>query len=61
MQTAAEVARRALDGYERDSCHVITYLPFRLAAWSTRLVPRALAARLGSFYSRPAAAERNRG
>ena len=61
MQSAERVARRALAGYERDACHVITFLPFRLAAWSTRLVPRALAARLGTFYSRPVAVERETG
>lgn len=53
MQSAETVARRALDGYERDDCHLITHPPFRLAAWSTRLVPRAIAARLGAFYGRP--------
>lgn len=53
MQSAETVARRALNGYERDDCHLITHPPFRLAAWSTRLVPRALAARLGAFYGRP--------
>jgi short-subunit dehydrogenase len=53
MQSAETVARSALDGYERDDCHRITHPPFRLAAWSTRLVPRALAARLGAFYGRP--------
>ncbi|MDH4130772.1 MAG: SDR family NAD(P)-dependent oxidoreductase [Gemmatimonadota bacterium] len=58
MQSAAVVARRALDAYEHDDCHAITHPPFRLAAWSTRLVPRALAALLGSFYGRPAAGER---
>jgi len=57
MQSAETVARLALDGYERDDCHLITHPPFRLAAWSTRLVPRALAARLGAFYGRPAARE----
>jgi len=57
MQSAETVAQRALDGYERDDCHVITHPPFRLAAWSTRLVPRALAARLGAFYGRPATRE----
>jgi len=53
MQSAESVARRALKGYEGDRCYVITHPPFRLAAWSTRLVPRALAARLGASYGRP--------
>jgi uncharacterized protein len=53
MQSAATVAGVALRAYERDDCHVITSLPFRLTAWSTRLVPRALAARLGAFYGKP--------
>jgi short-subunit dehydrogenase len=53
MQSAETVANRALRGYERDRCHVITHPVFRLAAWSTRFVPRSLAARLGAFYGRP--------
>ncbi len=53
MQSAGAVARRGLRAYERDDCHTITFLPFRLAAWGTRLAPRALAARLGAFYAVP--------
>jgi hypothetical protein len=53
MQSAEAVARRALRAYERDRCHTITFLPFRLLAWSTRLAPRSLAARLGSWYAAP--------
>jgi short-subunit dehydrogenase len=53
MQSAATVAASGLRAYESDDCHVLTYLPFRLMAWSTRLAPRALAARLGSWYARP--------
>jgi short-subunit dehydrogenase len=53
MQSSDTVARRALRAYERDACHVITFFPFRLLAWSTRLVPRALAARLGGWYGAP--------
>ncbi|HXI21547.1 MAG TPA: SDR family NAD(P)-dependent oxidoreductase, partial [Gemmatimonadales bacterium] len=52
-QSADTVARRALRAYRRDDCHVLPFLPFRLAAWGTRLVPRALAARLGSWYAAP--------
>ncbi len=54
-QSAATVAARALRAYERDDCHVLTFLPFRLVAWGTRLVPRALAARLGAWYAAPPA------
>ncbi|HTS88631.1 MAG TPA: SDR family NAD(P)-dependent oxidoreductase [Gemmatimonadales bacterium] len=54
LQSPAVVARRALRAYERDDCHVIPYFPFRILAWSTRLVPRALAARLGAWYGEPA-------
>ncbi len=53
MQSAETVAARGLRAYERDDCHTITFLPFRLAAWGTRLAPRALAARLGAFYAVP--------
>jgi len=53
MQTPATVAERALRAYQRDDCHVLTFLPFRLMAWSTRLAPRALAARLGAWYAAP--------
>lgn len=53
MQSATTVAERALRSYENDDCHVITFFPFRLMAWSTRLAPRALAARLASWYARP--------
>jgi len=51
LQSVAAVVRAALRGYQRDDCHVLPFLPFRLAAWSTRLVPRALAARLGGWYA----------
>jgi hypothetical protein len=51
MQSADTVAGRGIRAYERDHCHTITFLPFRLAAWGTRLAPRALAARLGAFYA----------
>jgi short-subunit dehydrogenase len=53
MQSATTVAGRALRAYESDDCHVLTFLPFRLMAWSTRLAPRALAARLGAWYAEP--------
>jgi len=53
MQSAATVAARALRAYERDDCHVLPFFPFRLLAWSTRLAPRALAARLGAWYAAP--------
>jgi short-subunit dehydrogenase len=53
MQSAETVASRALRAYERDDCHALTFLPFRLMAWGTRLAPRALAARLGSWYAAP--------
>ncbi|HEY7026951.1 MAG TPA: SDR family oxidoreductase [Gemmatimonadales bacterium] len=53
MQSAVAVARAGLRGYERNDCHVLPFLPFRLLAWSTRLVPRALAARLGGWYAAP--------
>ncbi len=51
MRSPQAVVRRAIRAYERGRCHTITYLPFRLLAWSTRLVPRSLAARLGSWYA----------
>jgi len=53
MQSADTVAARGLRAYQHDDCHTITFLPFRLAAWGTRLAPRALAARLGAFYAVP--------
>jgi short-subunit dehydrogenase len=53
MQSPTTVAARALRAYERDDCHVLPFLPFRLLAWSTRLAPRALAARLGAWYAAP--------
>jgi len=53
MQSPAVVARRALRAYERDACHVLPFLPFRLLAWSTRFVPRSVAARLGGWYGAP--------
>jgi uncharacterized protein len=53
MQSATTVAKRALSAYQRDDCHVLPFLPFRLMAWSTRLAPRALAARLGAWYAAP--------
>lgn len=53
MQSAEVVARRAIAAYERDRCHTITYLPFRLLAWGTRLAPRWLAARFGGWYAAP--------
>ena len=53
MQSADTVARRAIRAYERDDCHVLPFFPFRLLAWSTRLAPRALVARLGSWYGAP--------
>jgi hypothetical protein len=53
LQSPATVVRRALRAYERDDCHVVPFLPFRLLAWSTRLAPRALAARLGGWYGAP--------
>jgi uncharacterized protein len=53
MQSAGTVASRALRAYERDACHVLPFLPFRLLAWSTRLAPRAVAARLGAWYAAP--------
>lgn len=53
MQSADTVAARAIRAYERDDCHVLPFLPFRLAAWSTRLVPRALVARLATWYAAP--------
>lgn len=54
LQSPEVVVRRALRAYERDDCHAIPYLPFRLLAWGTRLVPRALAARMGGWYGAPA-------
>lgn len=53
MQSAEAVARAGLRAYERNACHVLPFLPFRLLAWSTRLAPRALAARLGGWYAAP--------
>jgi short-subunit dehydrogenase len=52
LQPAGTVAERAIEAYEGDRCLCIPSLPFRLAAWSVRLVPRAVAARLGAFYGR---------
>lgn len=51
MQSVDAVVTRSLRGYERDDCHLLPFLPFRLLAWSTRLTPRFLAARLGGWYA----------
>lgn len=51
MQSAEAVVRHSLRAYQRDDCHLLPFLPFRLLAWSTRLVPRVLAARLGGWYA----------
>ena len=53
MQSPEAVARAGLRGDQRNDCHVLPFLPFRLLAWSTRLAPRALAARLGGWYAAP--------
>lgn len=53
LQGAAVVARGALRAYERDRCHTITFFPFRLLAWGTRLAPRSVASRLGAWYAAP--------
>jgi hypothetical protein len=54
MRQSPEAAvRRAIRAYEHDACHVLPFLPFRLLAWSTRLIPRAMAARLGGWYGAP--------
>lgn len=53
MQSPRTVAERALRAYQRDDCHVLPFLPFRLMAWSTRLAPRAVAARMASWYAAP--------
>lgn len=52
-QHPAAVVRRALRAYRRDACHVLPHPAFRLLAWSTRLVPRVVAARLGAWYGAP--------
>jgi uncharacterized protein len=54
MQSPRTVAGYGIRAYERDDCHAISFLPFRLLAWSTRLAPRALAVRLGAWYARKA-------
>jgi hypothetical protein len=53
LQNTPAVARAGIRGYEADISLKFSFLPFALAAWSTRLVPRWLAARAGSFYARP--------
>jgi len=50
-----DVARRAPQEHEHDACHALPFLRFRLLAWSTRFVPRLLAARLGGWYGAPEA------
>lgn len=54
-QTPEAVARAGLRGYERDRSHVISGFPFRLLAWSTRLAPRWLAARMAAGFGKPEA------
>jgi short-subunit dehydrogenase len=53
LQSAQTVVDRALRAYERGDCHVLPFLPFRLLAWGTRLVPRRVAAVLGAWYAAP--------
>jgi hypothetical protein len=53
VQTAPEVARAGLRGYTRDKSHVISGPLSRTGAWLTRLVPRALAARIATGFAGP--------
>lgn len=53
VQTADEVARAGLRGYVRDKSHVISGPLSRTGAWLTRLVPRAVAARLATGFAKP--------
>jgi uncharacterized protein len=53
VQTAPEVARAGLRGYVRDRSHVISGPLSRAGAWLTRLVPRAVAARIATGFARP--------
>ena len=47
------MARAGLRGYERDQSHVFPGLTARGAAWLTRTVPRALAARVATGFAKP--------
>jgi short-subunit dehydrogenase len=53
MVSPESVAACALRAYERDRSLAITGLLARLAAWATRLSPRALNARVAAGYARP--------
>ncbi len=51
MQSAGKVAAVGLRAYEQGRCMVISSWLFALAAWSVRLVPRAVVARAGALYT----------
>jgi short-subunit dehydrogenase len=53
LQAPAAVAAAGLRGYQADRCVVYSSLPFALGAWSTRLAPRAIVARIAAYYARP--------
>jgi len=53
IQPAAVVARAGLRGYERNQSHVFPGFAARGAAWLTRTVPRALAARVATGFAKP--------
>ncbi len=52
MQSAETVARAGLRAYQKDKSYTISFLPFRLMAWSVRLAPRWVAAMMGAGYAR---------
>jgi hypothetical protein len=55
LQSPEAVARAGIRGYQAGRGLVYSSLPYALGAWSTRLVPRWVAALAGSLYARPEA------
>lgn len=53
MQDADAVARAGLRGYARNRSHVMSGPLARAAAWLTRAVPRAVAARAATSFAKP--------
>lgn len=53
LETPVHAAQAALRAYDRNRSHVVTALLPRLGAWATRLVPRAVVARIAAGYARP--------
>jgi short-subunit dehydrogenase len=53
LETPVHAAESALRAYVNDRSHAVTALLPRLGAWGTRLLPRAVVARMAAGYARP--------